>query len=154
MNVSAIPLYDQLPLGGATHLIDVSYEDLTETATATGQTLVPLNAATGDVVEVVAMRLVTPFKDASDNAYNTTTMTVGDTDSSTRFLSSTQLNENGAQIVIKVGTLTTRGFAYTAAKEIQLAFGSMSGKKLSDIDVGRLLLYVRVVNLTKFGPYT
>lgn len=154
MNVSAIPLYDQLPLGGATHLIDVSHVDLTETTVNTTQTLVPINAAAGDVVEVVAMRLVTAFRNTSDTAHNTTTLSVGDNDSGTRFLTSTQLNQNGTTIAFKEGTLTTRGFAYTAAKEIRLAFGSMSAKKLSDLNQGRVLLYVRLVNLTKFGPYT
>jgi hypothetical protein len=154
MKIESIPLYDQLPLGGATHVIDVSHEDLTETTDNTAQTLVPANFAAGDVFQLVSGRLVETFENTADSAHNTTTLSVGDNDSATRFLASTQINENGSTVETFAGALTAPCFPYNGAKELRLAFGSQTSKKLSNINKGRLLLYVRKVDSKKFGPYT
>lgn len=153
MKVEAIPLYDQNPLA-ATHMIDVSAADLTETTANTAQTLVPLTFADGDVFVLISGRLVEPFEDSSDAAFNSTALSVGDNDSATRYLASTQLNKNGTEITTFAGALTAPCFPYTAAKELRLAFASMTAKSLADLDKGRLLLYVRKVDTKRFGPYT
>lgn len=153
MKIESIPLFDQNPLA-ANILIDISHEDLTEETANTAQTLVPLNFAAGDAFIITAMRLVTPFENTADAAHNTTTLSVGDNDSATRFLASTELNEKGTEILFAAGALTAPNYVYLAAKELRLAFGSMSAKSLSDLNKGRVLLYGRKLNLKEYGPYT
>ena len=152
MKIESIPLYDQIPLGGATHLIDVSHEDLTETTADTAQN-VTLSVVSGELFDVTAVRLVEAFEDSSDSDFDDTALQIGDEDSANRFLASTQLNENGTTVSFKEGALAGRGYAYNATKEIRINFGSMTAKKLSDLDKGRLVVFVRKVDLTAYGPY-
>jgi hypothetical protein len=154
MKIEQIPVFDQLPLHGATHFIDVSAADLTQTTANTAQTLVPANFRAGDAFQLVAMKLVEPFENTADAAHDTTTLSVGDDDSATRYLASTQLNANGSTVSFAAGALTAPCFVYTAAKELRLAFGSQTAKSLSNLNKGRVLLFIKKVDLRRYGPYT
>ncbi|MEM0966605.1 MAG: hypothetical protein AAGJ81_10700 [Verrucomicrobiota bacterium] len=149
MNISPLPPADRTALG-ATHLISIDHEDLTETTNNTAQT-VTLAVVDGSLFQLVAMRLVIPFQDADDAAFNSTTLTIGDGDDADRYLAATQLNVNGTEIDYAAGLSV--GYAYNAADTVDFAFGSMSGKALADIDTGEVALYVRVADLNHFGPH-
>lgn len=131
--------------GGYTDLIEITHEDLTEATANTAQLIQALSLKAGDVVERVTTKLKTPFKDASDAAYNTTTCIVGDGGDDDRYLVSQELNENGTEILYKAGTGTR--LAYTVDDTLDVIFGSMSAKSLSDIDTGKIHIYAEIVRL-------
>lgn len=84
----------------------VRAEDLTEETANTAQVLNLLNVKAGQAVRLVKAVLVTPLKDASDAAFNTTAVTVGDGSDADRFLASMELNENGTEVDLKLGPQT------------------------------------------------
>lgn len=141
MTIQPLPLEQS---GHFTHKIVLTFEDLTETATNTAQTIALLDVAAGDIVTDCAMVMTTDFEDASDSGFNATTLIVGDDGSTNRYLTSTELNVNGTQVNYKAGTQTA-GFMYTAANTIDAVIGSMSGKALNDIDVGSVTILLKVV---------
>src|SRR5262245_21781628 len=86
----------------ATHAIEITYADFTGTGAT--QTLSPVTVADKTGFEVVAVELQQTFV-SSDATLISTTITIGDGGSATRFLSSTELNAEGTEIFLKGGTL-------------------------------------------------
>ena len=119
--------------------------DLTETTVDTAQTIALRTVKLGTAVEACGMYLVTTFKDASDAAFNTTTLTVGETDVD-RFLTSTELNVNGTEVLSKstANAVDTLPYDFVAADTIDAVFTPMSGKALNDIDTGTLIIFLRI----------
>lgn len=145
--MKAYELPNETKLNLFTHKIVLTHEDLTTATANTAQTIALLSVEAGDVVTHAASKLVTAFSDASDSAFNTTTLIVGDDGSTNRFLSSTELNENGTEVYYKAGT-NTAGFAYTAANTVDAVIGSMAAKSLSDIDAGEVHIFLHVAKLS------
>jgi hypothetical protein len=130
---------------GYTHRISVTHEDLTETTANTSQTIAIYSAAAGLAVTGVGYAyLVTPFQDASDAALNTTTIIVGDGGNDDRYLASMQVNANGTPVTYKLGPYDTCNFVYTTADTIDIIFGSMTAKSLSNIDTGQVDIYLHL----------
>ena len=132
---------------GYTHKVIITHSDLTEAAANTAQTIELLDVAAGDVVHTAAVKLVTAFSDASDTAFNSTTLIVGDDGSTNRFVTSQELNVNGSEVLYKAAT-NTAPHAYTAANTVDAVFGSMAAKSLSDIDTGEVHIFLGVNKLT------
>ncbi len=130
---------------GFTHRIKVTHEDLTETTAATDQVIPLLSVAAGALVTRCATRLVTPFNDASDVAYNDTQVSVGDGGSAARFLAAQQVNENGTEVLAKGGTGTLH--AYEAADTVDLTVAHQDSKALADLDAGELWVFLHVQDL-------
>ena len=138
---------------GFTHLITVDHVDLTTTTAATAQTIDLLDLPVGTVVNKVAYKLVTPFKDISDAAYNDTDFSVGETGDVDEFIDETEVNENGTEISYSAGfTFTdascTLPRVYTTASKLTATFAGMSAKSLSDLDAGKVEVYVSLTDLT------
>lgn len=146
-----IPLYDQIPLGGATHLVEITAEDLTQTEANEPQT-VAVTLPAGTLGGLIAVKTAEAFEDTADAAFNSTAVTVGDAASATRYLASTQVNAKGSTVTYKSGAVANH--AYDTAGEMRFAFASMTGKALASLNKGRLLAYVRLADLKRFGPYT
>lgn len=91
---------------GATHRIIITESDLTDTSTVIRATITGATIRANTAIEPVALVLAHPFNinSAATNAYNTLTVTVGDTNSATQFVSSTELNENGTEVYFKWAT--------------------------------------------------
>lgn len=128
---------------GYTHRARINAADCTTLALATAQTFdigpIPLGAQVQVKIDTKV-----PFKDASDAAFNDCALTVGDTDTANVFLTTTQLNENGTEVLFKEGTLSA---PYVAVKTIRCTIGSMTGKALFDLDIGLVYIYVKLVDL-------
>ena len=131
---------------GYTHKAIITHDDLTMATANTVQTIALLDVAAGDVVNTAAVKVVTAFSDASDTAYNTTTLIVGDDGTTNRFVTSQELNVNGTEVLYKAGT-NTAPHAYTAANTVDAVFGSMAAKSLSDIDAGEVHVFLGVNKL-------
>ena len=129
-----------------THKIVLTHADLTETATNTAQTIPVLSLAIGDVVSAAAYRLVTAFTDASDAAFNVTSITVGDGGAVARYIPSKELNSNGTEIInwATSQATSTIPYAYLAADNVDVVFTSMAAKSLVDIDAGEVHIYLSV----------
>ncbi len=141
---------NEASVSGFTHIIKVEASDLTETAANTAQTIEVAPTVVGSAVSHCAMRLITPFEDASDGAFNTTLLEVGDGVDPNRFLTATQLNVNGTEVLAKItaNSVATLPFAYEIVDTVDLVFGSQSAKSLVDIDVGEVWIYIHLFDLT------
>lgn len=134
---------------GFTDKFVLTHADLTETGADTDQTIQLLAVKAGTVVgPEVGYKLVIPFEDASDSGFNTTKISVGETDID-RFLTATEMNKNGTEVLYKVtaNAVDTLPFAFTATDTIDATVESMSAKSLVDIDVGEVHLYLHLFDL-------
>lgn len=122
--------------------VTITYADF-DSLTATNQTktIELFSVSTQVAVSLVKSVLVVPFKDASDAAFNTTLIEVGDGADTDRLLTSTQLNENGTEVLLKLGT----GFyVYTATDTVDAKLTPMATKIGDELDTGKLRLYFKV----------
>jgi len=89
------------------------------------------------VVRRIHCYLSVPFAASADAAFNSTTLSLGDAGSATRWLSAVQINANGSP------TLTTfpgaaENTIYTANSQIQIVLTpSPASKTLSSLNVGK-----------------
>ncbi len=91
---------------GATHVATITYTDLADATNLAAGTYVISNicpVAAKQSVEMVAMVLVSGFYDTATNGHSSTAVTVGDGDSATTYMTSTELNTNGTAVYIKFG---------------------------------------------------
>jgi flavin reductase (DIM6/NTAB) family NADH-FMN oxidoreductase RutF len=126
---------------GYTHKAVITHSDLTQTTANTAQSITLLSLEAGDIVHSGAWRLVTAFEDASDNAFNTTAVTVNAAGSA--LISATEANVNGSEVFNKAHTATAP-LAATGASTVAASFASMTGKSLSDIDAGEVHIFFGV----------
>lgn len=98
---------------GATHSLDLSFADLTVSATNTPQSITNNCILAGQALQPVAMILDRPFRDASYTTYvPTLALTVGDSATGNKYITSTQIGTNGAVYVKQ--TLTSLAGPVTA----------------------------------------
>lgn len=132
-----------------TQRIILTHEDITESAANTAQTIAIMTVLAGQALLGAALKLVTPFKDASDNAFNSTTIKVGDGIDDDRAINSQQANENGTEVLYGVNDPAKLPYVYLADDTIDIIFGSMAAKALSDIDVGEVHILLAIADVTK-----
>jgi len=126
--------------GGFTHRLDFSYRDIpagiaNNTSTTWGAGYLPAVAAS-DILVKTELHLTTPFADASDSAFNSDTLSLGDATTATRFINASEANVNGTE-VIDVIPGANQNVIYTAAGQLVLTLNSMAAKSLSDLDTGK-----------------
>jgi hypothetical protein len=73
---------------------------------------------------------------------------VGDAGDTARFLASTQLNENGTEILAAAAPPAKVPHAYAAATAVTATFASMADKALEDIDTGEVWIFLETSDLT------
>lgn len=141
MKVQPLTL-QEATIGGFNYTATITHEDLTQTTANTAQTINIVNPlVAGSTIEAVAWELVTPFENTADTAFNTTTMSVGDSAAVTTHISATELNLNGTE-VFRGRTNTAK--SYTSADKLTVTFNSMTGKSLSNINKGELVVFFRL----------
>lgn len=94
-----------------------------------------------------AFILVTPFQNTADAAFNDVQVRLGDANTDNGFLTATQVNINGTEVYQKYGGGSVLPITYDSAVVVNLIVASMSGKKLSDLNSGRLLILLRLVRI-------
>lgn len=130
---------------GMTHFAVITADALTTSTANTAQTINMGVVPAGYYVMKSELRLVKPFKDASDAAFNTTTTSLGDGSAVNTHITAKETNENGTEIVVPALNNTPVG-PYTSADHLDITFNAMAAKKLSDIDVGELHVLVQLFN--------
>jgi hypothetical protein len=133
--------------GGFTHRLDFSYRDITtgianNTAKTWGAGFLPALAAS-DFVAKTELHLTTAFADASDAAFNSSTISFGDTTTATRFVNASESNVNGTEVLDVVPGAVTNAI-YTAAAQLQLTLNAMANKTVSDLDTGQAYILVEI----------
>lgn len=122
--------------------------DLTQTANATAQTIPLFTARAGSFCRSVLMRLTIPFKASGDNTFNDTTVIVGDSGDTDRLFASTQINENGTEVLIAFHPSTVP-CVYATDTVINAIFTPMTGKNLAALNVGAIDFFFDIVNVDR-----
>lgn len=136
MKVNMLPIETQAATGANFEVL-VTHADLTQAAANTTQALTfPIQPKMS--VELKRMVLDVPFEDVADAAHLATGLVVGDAGSANRYLTATELNVNGAEVLLKAGTGTI--FPYTVADSVILSFSSMAAKNLAALTKGQVRL--------------
>lgn len=129
---------------GYTHKAIVDHTDLTEATANTAQSITLLSLAAGDVVRSAAYKLVTPFQDTADAAFNTTAVTLNAAGST--LMSATETNVNGTEVFYKAHTATAPLTA-TSSSTVAASFASMSAKNLAALNAGEVHFFFAVNKL-------
>jgi hypothetical protein len=121
-------------------MVEITFADLTAAGAAQTLTIGPTAAKQGWLLEYA--RLAQPFV-SSDGTLISTTITVGDGGSATRYLASMELNNAGAVVFLKAGALAwpTGLFVYTSADNLQVAVACTAAKLLNTHTAGKVLLF-------------
>lgn len=142
LNVRPLTTNEQAASGYTHEATIKAIDDLTETTNNTDMVLNLFKTQAGDVMEKAALHFSPAFQDASDTAFNSTTFDFGDEDDTDRFFSGVEGNVNGTEVIDSFEN-TAYG-PYTSAKQILATVHSMSGKALSDLDLGRAIILFKL----------
>jgi hypothetical protein len=145
MLVRPLGTQEQAGQCGFTHIAVITADDLTQATAATAQTITLVTLLAFDIIQKVGWYLKTPFKDVSDAAFNSDTMSVGDNAAVTTHIAATEVNENGTEILSHYSNTAVR---YTSADKIAVTFNSMAAKSLVNIDVGELHIFFALLRMS------
>lgn len=135
---------------GKVYRVRFSHRDLTAAVADADQTLPALSVKAGQLVQVLGTRITEGFEDASDTAFNSTVLKIGDGAAIDRFLKAQELNVNGTEVLGKAGEAA--GYVYLADDTVDLTIESMAAKSLVNIDKGEGFALIRVIDLPAFDP--
>ena len=127
---------------GFTHMMVISANDLTETTVNTAQTFV-VDLRTESVINAVGLRLQTPLQNTGDGAFNTNTVSVGDTGSATRWVNAAETNANGSFITAPSISSTSAG-PYAASQQFIVTVNAMAAKALNSLNAGEIHVLVNL----------
>jgi hypothetical protein len=134
-----------------THRLDFSYQDIpagiaNNTAATWSTGYLPIIRA-GDVIKAVQLHLTTPFQNTADAAFNSDTLSFGDTTTATRFINASEANVNGTEVLNVIPGAATNAI-YTAAGQLILTLNSMAAKSLSNLNRGQFYLLINIDHTT------
>lgn len=133
-----------------THKFVLTHADLTEAEAAKAQDITLITLPANSLVVNAATYVPTAFKDASDNAFTSTVLIVGDSADPNRIIAEQELNVNGTEITAKANANTVP-YAYPASTAIVANVASMAEKALADVDTGEVHIFLQVVNLANIS---
>lgn len=124
-------------------LVELDFNDLTDGDAA--QTIALFTVAAKQGVRLTKLVMPEAF-DAADASLISTTITVGDGGSATRFLGSTELNVSGTEVFLKGGALSAPDatYVYTGADTVDAFFACTATYLLNDHTQGKLKLYFQL----------
>lgn len=123
---------------GFTHVAIISANDLTQTTANTAQAFTVVPIAKGDIMLRAVGVPVVPFQNTGDAAFNSDTVSVGDSGSATRHTAATEANANGAFAPVIGNT----PYLYTAADSLIITVNSMTAKALNSINRGEYHVFL------------
>lgn len=130
--------------GHFTHLAIIDADDLTMVTANTVQDIPLGTVPKGWIIGKTMVRLIVPFQNTGDGAYNTSTLIIGDSGSSNRYLTSTELNKNGSYVTIPKYNNTS--YQVTGDTAIVAEFGSQSSKSLSSLNKGEVHIFLQLID--------
>lgn len=153
---------------GFTHRVDFSYLDIPAGIPVnTPQVFAGAGSPAGwvglpsfkasDIVRRVELHLTVPLQNTADAAFNTTTLSLGDAGLATRYISASETNLNGTEVIDVIPGAATN-FINTAAAQLQLTLNSMAAKTLSSLNKGQFYILFDLVraadqSISKAAPF-
>ena len=132
MLVRPLTTQERAEMPGYTHVAIVTADDLTQVTAAAAQAITLCALKKGDIILRAIGDPVDPFRNTADAAFNSDTVSLGDSGSATRHLAATEANLNGTYLKVIGNT----AFLYTAVDSLILTVNSMAGKSLVNINRG------------------
>lgn len=133
---------------GFTHVARITADDLTNATVAAAQTIDLAALAKNDIILRVAGYIRVPFQNTLDAAFNSTTVSIGDTSGVAALAAAGEANANGT-FVNTLGTVLTGGKLYTAADTFRVTFNSMAGKALNNLNRGEYYVFAAICRLSE-----
>lgn len=134
---------------GFTHKAIITSDDLTNSTDAAAQDVKVITVPAKSLVTRVAIHLATPFQKTGTSAYNTNAVIIGDSGDTDRWLTSTEVNVNGSEVLAKAQPSTIPA-AYVAATDINANFASMASYDLAELDAGELHVFFALTPLAEY----
>jgi hypothetical protein len=134
---------------GFTHKAIITHSDLTTSADNTAQDVKIVTVPAKSIVTRVAIHLKTPFEKTGTSAYNTNALIIGDSGDTDRWLTSTEVNVNGSEVLAKVQPSTIPA-AYVSATDINANFASMASYDLAELDAGEVHIFFSMLPLASY----
>jgi hypothetical protein len=136
---------------GFNHRIVVDHNDLTNSTNNTTQSLTLITLPAGTVVKSAAYFLKTPFELSTNTSFDLTTVIVGDSDDTDRYIPSRELNDNGSKVLYSsshVGSTTTLPHVTTASTAVNAVFTPKAANNLAQLDTGEIHIYLETADVT------
>lgn len=92
------------------------------------------------------LHILQPFANTADTAFNSTTMSLGDQGSATRFFNAVQGNLNGTP-TIDTYFNPSAAYIYTTSvlpQYLQFTLNSMAGKSISNLNQGHIVIWLEI----------
>jgi hypothetical protein len=131
---------------GFTHVARITADDLTNATAAAAQTIDLASLQKNDIILRVAGYIRVPFQNTLDAAFNSDTVSIGDTSGVAALAAAGEANANGT-FVNTLGTVLTGGKIYTAADTLRVTFNSMAGKALVNLNRGEYFVFFALCRL-------
>lgn len=148
MQINPLSLEAQAAYGGNFEVL-ITHEDLTDAVASEAQTLtVPIAAKMS--VRCVRSILDVAFENSSSAGFDDLTVVVGDGGSTSRFLTSTQVNKNGTEVLLKSGVDIE--YPYTVDDTVDITFTPKTGATLLSLDAGRMRLILNIQDARAVAP--
>jgi len=122
-------------------VIVITANDLTQATANTAQTFDAFALLAGDIIAKAIGVPVVPFQNTADAAFNSDTVSIGDTGSGTRHTAATEANANGTFLRVMGNT----AFLYTAADKLRITVNSMAAKSLVNLNRGEYHAFISLV---------
>jgi hypothetical protein len=139
MKIRPLTTNERAETPGYTHVAVITADDLTQATANTAQTITLFALKVGDIVKRIGWYLRVPFQNTADAAFNSDTVSVGDTAAVTTHLAAAEANLNGTEIIWRTGVVNV---LYTAADILTVTFNSMAAKSLLNLNRGELILFI------------
>lgn len=143
MEVRPLSTNERAETPGFTHVARITADDLTQASNNTAQTLKICDLKIGDVIGRVQDWVKTQFQKTGDTAFNSTTRSLGDNGSATRWGAAVEANANGSVVTSQFSN--TAVGPYTSADAFNITFNAMSAKKLLDINRGEIVVLFQLI---------
>ena len=150
MKITALSLQELASNRPWTHRAVLTPSDITMATANTEQVFTLFTTQRGDQILGFGFNLDVPFSNSADAAYNTTTIRIGDQDDDDIYLVATELNLNGTEVYqgYNSGDFTQATGTYDAAKAIWVTLGAQTGKSLTSLNLGRVIILMALFRPT------
>jgi len=145
MTTNAFRSINEAPRGYNYRFV-VDHTDLTTATNSTAQDITLITLPAFSVVKSAAIYLKTPFQDTADGAFDDLDVIIGDATDDDRFLTATEINVNGTEILAKANPSTTP-HAYVASTAVVAKFTPETGKNVAALNAGEIHIFLEVVQL-------
>ena len=132
---------------GFNHRIVVEKADLTNSTNNTAQSLTLITLPAGTVIKSAAYWLKTPF-DSTNTSFDSTTIIVGDSGDTDRCINSSEVNENGTEVLYAVNDASKLPFVTTASTAVTATFTPKAANNLAQLSTGEIHIYLETADVT------